>query len=222
MIFKSRTQNIECDFGCVARSAVLLKQNVPNIILFNSCEQKFVRYGPITIAIDCNGLSLLIFKEKWHNYAPGPKSAANSYSFWVCRLFNVGVRVFRAPNKTTSTSTSKWASSEKMNFFWPKSSSFVSRSQAHLAKRKCIGWSIGFNSWTNWTLYVVIPRLLCKNSFQWCLRNVQVFCHSSNILGYTDCFCFSPLGLWGCQFLSLFSQDNENTVLTVLLFFQNL
>ena len=26
---------------------------------------------------------------------------------------------------------------------------------------------------------------------------------------------------WGCQFLSLFSQDNEHTDLTVLLFFQN-
>ena len=34
-IFKNRTQNIECRFGCVVRSAVLLKPNVANI-LFNS------------------------------------------------------------------------------------------------------------------------------------------------------------------------------------------
>ena len=50
----------------------------------------------------------------------------------------------------------------KDDFFLPKSASSVSRSQAHLAKRKCIGWSIGFNYWTNWTLYGVIPRSLCQ------------------------------------------------------------
>ena len=63
-IFKNRSQNIECNFDCVARSAVLLKPNVSNILLFNFCEQKFVQHGPITIDIDCNGLSLLIFEEK--------------------------------------------------------------------------------------------------------------------------------------------------------------
>ena len=42
-------------------------------------------------------------------------------------------------------------------FFLAKSASSVSRSQAHSAKRKRIGWSVGFNSWTNWTLYGVIP-----------------------------------------------------------------
>ena len=41
-------------------------------------------------------------------------------------------------------------------------SSSESRSQSHLAKRKGIGWSIGFSFWTNCTLYDVIPRLLCK------------------------------------------------------------
>ena len=48
----------------------------------------------------------------------------------------------------------------KDDFFLPKSAPSVSRSQAHLEKRKCIGWSIDFNSWTNWTLYGVIPRSL--------------------------------------------------------------
>ena len=83
VIFKNRAQNIECSFGCVARRAVLLKPNVANFLLFNFCEQKFVQHGPITIAIDCNGLCLLSFEEKLPNYASGPKSAPNSESFWV-------------------------------------------------------------------------------------------------------------------------------------------
>ena len=76
-----------------------------------------------------------------------------------------------------------------------------------------------------------------QNSSQWCSRNVQLlrttvnwcwwrfthtFCHSSNILGCTHCLVFHALVYWwGCQFLSLFSQDSEHTELTVLLFFQN-
>ena len=64
-IFKNRAENIECSFGCMVHSAILLKPNVANILLFNFCEQKFVQNGPITIAIDCNGLPLLIFQEKW-------------------------------------------------------------------------------------------------------------------------------------------------------------
>ena len=98
--FKNRAQNIEFSFGCVARSAVLLKPNVANIILFNFCELKFVQHGSIAIAIDCNGLSLLIFEEKWPNYAFEPKSAPNSDSFWILRLFNICVQVFCAPNAT--------------------------------------------------------------------------------------------------------------------------
>ena len=82
-------QKNECSFGYVARSAVLLKPNFANILLFN-CEQK----------LDCNGHSLLIFAEKWPNYASGLKSAPNSDSLWVYRLFNVCVRVFCAPNAT--------------------------------------------------------------------------------------------------------------------------
>ena len=99
-IFKNRVQNIECSFGCAVRSTVLLKPNVANILLLNFCEQKFVQNGPITIAIDCNGQSLLIFEEKRPIYASGPKSAPNSNSFWVRRLFNVCVLVFCAPNAT--------------------------------------------------------------------------------------------------------------------------
>ena len=93
-IFTNRAQNIECNFGCVARSNVLLKPNVANILLFNFCEQKFVQHDSKTIAIDCGGLSLFIFEEKWPNYACGLKSAPNSDSFRVRRLFNVCMRVF--------------------------------------------------------------------------------------------------------------------------------
>ena len=72
-IFKNRAQNIECSFGCVTRSAALSTPNVVNILVLNFFEQKFVQHGPLTIAIDCNGLSLLIFEEKWPNYVSGPK-----------------------------------------------------------------------------------------------------------------------------------------------------
>ena len=67
-IFKNSEQNIECSFGCVVRSSILLKSNVANILLFNFYQQKFVQHGPITIIIDCNDLSLFSFEEKCLNY----------------------------------------------------------------------------------------------------------------------------------------------------------
>ena len=69
------------------------------------------------IAIDCNGLFLLIFEEKWPNYASGPKFAPNSNSFWVRRLLSVCVRQMRQFCLFTYSPKSNWASSEKMNFF---------------------------------------------------------------------------------------------------------
>ena len=123
-------------FGCVARSTVLLKPNVANILLFNFYEQKFVQHCPITIAIGCNDLSLLIFEEKWRNYASGPISAPNSDSFWVHRFFNACVRVFCAPNAIIlllyMPAKIKMSFIWKNDFFLPKSTSSVSRSQAHL------------------------------------------------------------------------------------------
>ena len=103
-IFKNRAQHIECSFGYVGRSAVLLKPNVVNIILFNFCEQKFVQLGPKTIAIACNGLFLLIFEEKWPNYASEPKSAPNSdsgcvgFSMYACG-FSVTILLVYIPAK---------------------------------------------------------------------------------------------------------------------------
>ena len=109
----------------MARSVVLLKPNVANSLLFIFCEQKFIQHDPITIAIDCNGFSLLIFEEKFPNYASGPKSAPNSdsYGFSVPQMRQVCL--FTCPPR------SKWASSEKMIFF-PKSASSVNRSVAIL------------------------------------------------------------------------------------------
>ena len=110
----SKKERKTSSFSCVTRSVDLLKPNIANILLFNFCEQKFVRQGPITIAIDCTGLFLLILEEKWPNYASGPKCALNSDSFWVRRLFNVcGLSVAQMRQFAFS----------------------VSRSQVHLAKR---------------------------------------------------------------------------------------
>ena len=87
-IFKNRAQNIECNLGCVARSAVLLKPNVANILFFNFGEQKFVQHGSITIAIDCNGLSLLTFEEKWPNYVSGLAFQCKRAGFLCPKCYN--------------------------------------------------------------------------------------------------------------------------------------
>ena len=82
------------------------------------------------------------------------------------QLFNACVRVFCVPNDTILLVYIP--AKIKMSFTWkdvsflPKSASSVSRSQTHLAKQKRIGWSIGFSSWSNWTVHGVIPRSLCK------------------------------------------------------------
>ena len=99
---------------------------------------------PITIAIACNVFSLLIFEEKWPNYACRSKSLPNSDTFWLRRLFNVCVRVFCGPNVTILLvyihAKIKMSFVWKDDFFLPKSASSVWRSQTHLAKRKRIGF----------------------------------------------------------------------------------
>ena len=84
-IFKNRAHNIEFSLGYVSRIAILLKPNVANIFVFNFCEQKFVQHGPITIAIECNGLSLLNFEEKWPNYASGQWLVLSASAFRCMR-----------------------------------------------------------------------------------------------------------------------------------------
>ena len=69
-IFENGPQKIDFYVGCVASGPVLLKPNVVHIILFNFWNQKHVKHGTVTLAIDRNGGSLPIFEEKWPNDAP--------------------------------------------------------------------------------------------------------------------------------------------------------
>ena len=120
-------------------------------------------------------------------------------------------------------------------YFLPKSVSSVSRSQAYLVKRKRIGWSIGFNSWTFVWRHT---KVFMHNFSQWCFRISIVENNGSHLMLivlqthflsqqqycrlYALFLAFHALVYrWGCQFLSLFSQDNEHMELTMLLFFQN-
>ena len=102
VIFKNRTQNI----GCVARNAVA------NILLFNFCEQKLAQHSPITIAIGCNGLTLLIFETKWPNYNSEPNDHQTKTRF-VCVGFPMYACGFSGLQRP------KWDSSEKMIYFCP-------------------------------------------------------------------------------------------------------
>ena len=86
-IFENGAQKIGCYVGCVASGPVLLKPNVIHVIIFNFWNKKFVEHGTLTLAIDRNARSLVIFEEKWPNDATIPKSAPNSHSLWGHRLF---------------------------------------------------------------------------------------------------------------------------------------
>ena len=99
-------------------SAILLKPNVANFILFNFCEQKFVQHGPITIAIDCNNLSLIIFEEKCPNYDQNQQQTVTCFG---CVGFSMYTSGFSVPQIRkfwlfTYPPRSKWASSEKIIF----------------------------------------------------------------------------------------------------------
>ena len=105
------------------------------------------------------------------------------------------------------------------------------------SKRKCIGWSISFKSWTNWTLYGDIPRSLCKirlNDVSEMFKSGErrwidvdgdshtLSATAAIFSGVSTVLAFHALVYrWRCQFLSIFSQDNEHTELTMILFCQN-
>ena len=122
VIFKNRSQDIECSFGCVARSAVLLKPNVANILLFNFCEQKFVQHGPIAIAIDCNGPSPCLFSKKNGPIMALDQNPQQTVSRFGCVGFSMFAWGFAVPQIRQFClfiypPRSTWASSEKMIFF---------------------------------------------------------------------------------------------------------
>ena len=85
-------------FDCVVYSAIQLKPNAANILLFNFCELNFIQHAPITIAIDCNGHFLLIFEEKWPNYASRPKAEPTECVRVFCAL-NVIILLVYIPAK---------------------------------------------------------------------------------------------------------------------------
>ena len=78
-IFENGAQKIDFYVGCVVSSPVLLEPIVVHVILFNFWKQKFVEHGTVTLAIDRNSGSLIIFKEKWPNNANVPKFAPNIF-----------------------------------------------------------------------------------------------------------------------------------------------
>ena len=183
---------MECSFGCVAHSAVLLKPNVANIL-------------PVIIVIDCNVLYLLNFEEKWPNYASGSKFAPNSDSFWVRRLFNVYVWVFCAPNATILLVYIP--TKIKMSFIWKddffdKIGIFCKSIAGQLCEAKP-HWLVNWLQLLNQLNFVWRhTKVFMQNSSQCCLRNVQLlrttvnwcwwsftntFCHSRKILGCTHC-----------------------------------
>ena len=181
----SRARNIECSFGCVAGSVVLLKPNVANIHLYNYCEQKFIQHGP---TIDHNGLSLFKKNGPIMSLYQNPQCMRAGFLCLKCDNF-AWLHTCQDQNELHL----------KRFIYLPKSAS----SQAHLAKRKRIQWSIGFNSWTNWTLYGVIPKKL------WKLMLMAFHSHFLPQQQYSRVYAlflaFQALVYrWGCQFFSLF------------------
>ena len=109
-IFKNRAQNIECNFGCVPFSAVLLKANAANILLFKFCEQNFVHYGQITMAINWTATPL--------NQNPYQTATGFGCVGFLMYAWGFSVPQMRQFCLFTYLPRSEWASSEKMIFFW--------------------------------------------------------------------------------------------------------
>ena len=90
----------------------------------------------------------------------------------------------------------------KRIFFFAKIGIFCKSIEGPLSESKTHWMSTGFNYWTNWTLYGVISRSLCKirlrnvqllrTTVNWCwCRFTHTFCHSSKIPGCMYCFWLS-------------------------------
>uniref|UniRef100_A0A0K2TGQ1 Uncharacterized protein n=1 Tax=Lepeophtheirus salmonis TaxID=72036 RepID=A0A0K2TGQ1_LEPSM len=60
-IVEDSAQNIHCNVGYVAHSAILLEPNVVDIFLFHLGKPKVFQHSPIALTIDRNGSSLLVF-----------------------------------------------------------------------------------------------------------------------------------------------------------------
>ena len=94
-ISKNKAQNIDYRFGCVAHSAILLKPNVANTLLFNFCGQKFVHNG--STASPCS------FSKK--NGPIMPSQLRDDQMTSVLRLI---MRSSKTRSKTSSLASAVW------------------------------------------------------------------------------------------------------------------
>ena len=125
---------------------------------------------------------------------------------------------------------SKWASFEKMIFF-AKIGIFYKLIAGSLSEAKThwmVNWLQPLNQlnfvWRHTKIFMQNSSQLLRTTVNLCWwRFTHPFCHNSNILEGMQCFWLFTL--WfideDANFFHFFSQDNEHTELTVLLFFQN-
>ena len=135
---------------CVIFRWIIQCLTISNILFYNFCE-----HGPITIAIDCNGLSLLIFEEKWPNYESGPKSAPNSDSLRVFCAKKAIILLAYIPAKI------------KMSFIW-KDDGRIKLIICQIRHELSITIHEISTSWKNFrwrTLYIYIYLACRRNTF---------------------------------------------------------
>jgi len=96
-IFERTAQEIDCDVGCVARSAVLLDPYVVYVFLFHSGKEEVFQHAAIWDTINGYGGLLLVFKEKRPSDATRPHTAPNSHSLWMHWLLQDNVWIFLNP-----------------------------------------------------------------------------------------------------------------------------
>ena len=134
------------------------------------------------------------------------KSAPNSDSFWVRRLFNVCLRVFSAPN-ATNPPRSKWALSQKILFF-AKIGIFCMSIADPLTETKT-HWMVNLLQLLNQLNFVWLhTKAFTQNSSQWCFRNALP-AHFLPQQQYPPVYALflvlhALVYRCGCQFLSLF------------------
>ena len=146
-IFKNRAQTSSVASAVWHVAASSWNQMLPisssSMYKIRSTWPNNVQHSPIIVTA-----TLLTFEEKLPNYASELK--------WLVlgALFNVCMRAGFLCHKCENFACLHITCQDQNGFhpnrwlFLPKSASSVSRSQAHIAKRKHIVWSIGFNSWT--------------------------------------------------------------------------
>ena len=192
-------------------SCHLLKPNVANSLLFNFCEKKSRSTWPDNDLHWPQRPFLGHFRRKmiqlcfWNKIRTAQWLALDSLAF---QCMCAGFLCPKCDNfACLHTRQDKNELYLKRRFFLPKSASSKSRSQPDLTEQKHIGFPIGFNSWINWTLYIVSEML---HFWEW--RCIYVD-GASRTLSATAAIClgvrivFGFYGLvyrWGCQFLSLF------------------